>query len=171
MLFNKERLLILAPHTDDGEFGCGGLIAKSVEEKKAVFYVAFSTARKSVPDGYPEDILEIEVREAKSRHLARNRQAAPPMQRMPHRFMLSVINIEDGSGLELAEVSFSTSFLAQFLAYFDQYALSHSLWSPDSQQVVLPIVADGENQIVVISTRSGRMNQIGNGLMAFWSKQ
>jgi TolB protein len=114
---------------------------------------------------------EIEVRKTKSRHLARNRQAAPPMQRMPHRFMLSVINVEDGSGLELAEVSFSTTFLAQFLIYFDQYALSHSVWSPDSKQIVLPIVADGENRIVVISNNSGRMHQIGNGSIAFWSKQ
>ena len=32
-----------------------------------MYYAAFSTARKSVPDGYPENILEIEVREAVKR--------------------------------------------------------------------------------------------------------
>jgi LmbE family N-acetylglucosaminyl deacetylase len=64
MLKNIERILILAPHTDDGEFGCGGSITKFIEEGKDVFYVAFSTAEDSVPEGYPKNILELEVREA-----------------------------------------------------------------------------------------------------------
>jgi len=61
---NIARVLILAPHTDDGEFGCGGSISRFVEEGKEVYYVAFSTAEDSVPDGYPKNILETEVREA-----------------------------------------------------------------------------------------------------------
>ncbi len=59
-----NRILVLAPHTDDGEFGCGGSIARLIEEGKEVYYVAFSTAEDSVPDGFPKNILEIEVREA-----------------------------------------------------------------------------------------------------------
>jgi LmbE family N-acetylglucosaminyl deacetylase len=61
---NKQKIIILAPHTDDGEFGCGGTIAKFLEEGNEVFYVAFSTAKESVPEGLPENILEIEVKEA-----------------------------------------------------------------------------------------------------------
>jgi len=61
---NKKRIVILAPHTDDGEFGCGGSIARFIEEGKEVYYVAFSTAEDSVPDEFPKNILEIEVREA-----------------------------------------------------------------------------------------------------------
>ncbi len=64
---NIQRILVLAPHTDDGEFGCGGSISKFVEEGRQVFYVAFSTAEKSVPEGMPRDILEKEVREATRR--------------------------------------------------------------------------------------------------------
>ncbi len=41
-----QRILVLAPHTDDGEFGCGGSIAKFIEAGKEVFYAAFSTAEK-----------------------------------------------------------------------------------------------------------------------------
>jgi LmbE family N-acetylglucosaminyl deacetylase len=59
-----KKILVLAPHTDDGEFGCGGSVAKFIEEGKDVFYVAFSTAEDSVPEGYPKNILEIEVRQA-----------------------------------------------------------------------------------------------------------
>ena len=58
------RVLILAPHTDDGELGCGGTIARFVEDGKEVYYAAFSVAEKSVPEGFPRNILEIEVRKA-----------------------------------------------------------------------------------------------------------
>lgn len=59
-----EKIIILAPHTDDGEFGCGGSISKFIGEGKEVFYVAFSTAEESVPPNWPKDILENEVKEA-----------------------------------------------------------------------------------------------------------
>jgi len=59
-----SRVLILAPHTDDGELGCGGTIARFVEDGKEVYYAAFSVAEKSVPEGFPRNILEIEVRKA-----------------------------------------------------------------------------------------------------------
>jgi N-acetylglucosamine malate deacetylase 1 len=67
MYQHVERILVLAPHTDDGEFGCGGSIARFIEEGKEVYYVAFSTAEKSVPEGWPKNILETEVREATKR--------------------------------------------------------------------------------------------------------
>lgn len=64
---NAERVLVLAPHTDDGEFGCGGSIARFVAEGKEVYYAAFSTAEESVPEGFPTNILELEVKEATKR--------------------------------------------------------------------------------------------------------
>lgn len=57
-------VLVLAPHTDDGEFGCGGSMSKWVNEGKEVYYVAFSSAEKSVPEEMPKDILREEVQEA-----------------------------------------------------------------------------------------------------------
>ena len=61
---NMEKILILAPHIDDGELGCGGSIARFIEEGKDVYYAAFSTAEESVENGLPKNILEIEVKEA-----------------------------------------------------------------------------------------------------------
>jgi N-acetylglucosamine malate deacetylase 1 len=59
-----NRALVLAPHTDDGEFGCGGTMARLVEGGAEVRYVAFSIATKSLPEGFPPDTLAREVREA-----------------------------------------------------------------------------------------------------------
>ena len=59
----NNRVLVLAPHTDDGELGCGGTISRMVEEGREVYYAAFSTAAESVPPPFPPDILEKEVRE------------------------------------------------------------------------------------------------------------
>jgi N-acetylglucosamine malate deacetylase 1 len=64
MIGRWERVLVLAPHTDDGEFGCGGTMARLVDANADVRYVAFSTATKSLPDGFPPDALEREVLEA-----------------------------------------------------------------------------------------------------------
>ena len=59
-----RRVLVLAPHTDDGEFGCGATMARLVEAGVEVRYVAFSIATKSLPPGFPPDTLAREVREA-----------------------------------------------------------------------------------------------------------
>lgn len=64
----RKRVLVLSPHIDDGEFGCGGTIARLSREGNEVYYAAFSTAEASVPPGYPKNILETEVREA-TQHL------------------------------------------------------------------------------------------------------
>lgn len=65
MLFEtKKKFLILAPHTDDGEFGCGGTIAKLIEEGHEVYYAAFSACEQSVLPQFPSDILISEVKEA-----------------------------------------------------------------------------------------------------------
>lgn len=59
-----NNVLVLAPHTDDGELGAGAFISKLIEQGAKVTYVAFSTAEESVPDHLPKDILKTEVRAA-----------------------------------------------------------------------------------------------------------
>ena len=59
-----KRVLVLAPHTDDGEFGCGGTMARLVEAGVEVHYHAFSIATRSLPPGFAPDTLAREVREA-----------------------------------------------------------------------------------------------------------
>ncbi len=50
-MISPRRILVLAPHTDDAELGCGGSIARWLEEGIEVFIAVFSTAELSLPDG------------------------------------------------------------------------------------------------------------------------
>ncbi len=59
-----KRVLILAPHTDDGEFGCGATIAKLLDNGWEANYVAFSACQESLPQGLPPNTLVKEVRQA-----------------------------------------------------------------------------------------------------------
>ncbi len=55
-----KKILVLAPHTDDGELGCGGTVARFLEEGNKVFFAVFSTCAESLPAGFPEDELYTE---------------------------------------------------------------------------------------------------------------
>lgn len=58
--FKGKRVLILSPHTDDAELGCGGFISRLVKEKAEIFWIVFSTAKDSVPKGMAENTLQVE---------------------------------------------------------------------------------------------------------------
>lgn len=64
MIDGCKDILVLAPHTDDGELGCGGTISRFLERGCTVTYVAFSTAEQSLDPCMPSGTLKEEVREA-----------------------------------------------------------------------------------------------------------
>jgi N-acetylglucosamine malate deacetylase 1 len=51
LMNTMRRVLVLAPHTDDAELGCGGTIARLLTDGADVFVAAFSTAEESLPPG------------------------------------------------------------------------------------------------------------------------
>jgi N-acetylglucosamine malate deacetylase 1 len=65
-MYDPSRILILAPHTDDGELGCGATIAKFASLGKEVFYAAFCLCSKSLPSTFPPNTLEVECKKATS---------------------------------------------------------------------------------------------------------
>lgn len=58
------NILVLAPHTDDGELGCGATLSKLMRQGNNVYYVVFSICEESVPKGYPSNILSTELQHA-----------------------------------------------------------------------------------------------------------
>jgi TolB protein len=61
-------------------------------------------------------------------------------------------------------------FVEQLLSYFDQYALSHRLWSPDGASILLPLVdASGRDQLVVVPAGGADPRPIAGGAKGFWS--
>lgn len=60
----NSTTLILAPHTDDGELGCGATIAKYVSQGRNVIYAAFSICDQSLPKDFAPGTLKTECRAA-----------------------------------------------------------------------------------------------------------
>ena len=67
MIEKNKRILVLAPHTDDAEFGCGGTISKLIENGNEVYCAAFSACEQSVLSQFPPDILINEVKSASAK--------------------------------------------------------------------------------------------------------
>jgi LmbE family N-acetylglucosaminyl deacetylase len=64
MHITNKNILVLAPHTDDGEWGAGGTMAKLKEQNNKIYYAAFSTCKESLPTGMPHDTLAKECKNA-----------------------------------------------------------------------------------------------------------
>lgn len=64
MNITEKKILVLAPHTDDLEFGCAGTVSKLIENGNEVFCAAFSACQQSVRKEFPPDILITEIRAA-----------------------------------------------------------------------------------------------------------
>lgn len=63
-MLNFNRILVLSPHTDDGELAAGGTISRFIEQAKEVYYIVFSSCQPSLPANLPEDTLKTECQKA-----------------------------------------------------------------------------------------------------------
>lgn len=60
--FSKiKKILVINAHADDMEFGCGGTIAKLIEEGKEVYNLILSLRDKTVPTDFPKEKLIEEI--------------------------------------------------------------------------------------------------------------
>lgn len=93
----------------------------------------------------------------------------PSQQQNLPQLRLLVYDLLTDEGRVLFNFVPTFTFATQFLPFFDQYALSHRLWSPNSDALVLPTVEDGRNQIFIINIVTGQKRFLAEGLMPFWS--
>jgi TolB protein len=70
------------------------------------------------------------------------RHVALPVQAPRTTLALKVIDVDAGTVQPLGVFTPSPLFVAQYLPFFDQYARSHRLWSPDSEALVFPALDD-----------------------------
>ncbi len=84
---------------------------------------------------------------------------------------LVVFDIASGEGRLLLSFTPTLTFLSQLLPFFDQYALSHRLWSPASDALVLPMLEDGRSNIYIVPVHGGGKRFLAEGSMSFWSQQ
>jgi hypothetical protein len=82
---------------------------------------------------------------------------------------LVFVDVASGGVRSERAVGLAQSFVAQLLPYFDQYALSHRLWSSDSAAILLPLVASsGQDQLVLIPADGSDTRTIADGAKGFW---
>jgi TolB protein len=60
------------------------------------------------------------------------------------------------------------TYVTQFLPYFDQYALSHLVWSPDGKYLILPMIKGGREVISIITVSDGSVSELAEGKIGFW---
>ena len=98
----------------------------------------------------------------------------PYTLKMPHEdsllyLDLYVYDLKRNESRFLTTVAPPTTFLNQYLPFFDQFSLSHRLWSPDSQQLIMPSL-EGETAVLRMIPINGRSStEVAEGLMPSWS--
>jgi hypothetical protein len=86
------------------------------------------------------------------------------------RLRLVFVRVDDGMVRSKSIVQVADTFANQVIPVFDQYALSHRIWSADSSMIALPVVAsDGTVNIVEIRPDGSQPRTVAEGVAAFWS--
>jgi TolB protein len=83
---------------------------------------------------------------------------------------LLFVNVADGAIRSDRVVRLTSHFINELLPYFDQYALSHRLWSPDSGSLLLPLVdATGLGRLTALPADGRTDPHVYDGDIGFWS--
>lgn len=80
----------------------------------------------------------------------------------------SVLNVETGAN-QRGDSFIPTAEMIYLLLYFDQFAPSHRVWSPDSRFIVYTEVATPSSLISVYDVQTGERTTHGEGVFAVWS--
>ena len=95
--------------------------------------------------------------------------AAPSASAAPDtEVRLVFLDVATGKVLSQPVVVPGARFIDQFLTYFDQYALSHEIWAPDSSSVLMP-ESDAAGTHLVVRHPDGSTPRTVEGEVGFWS--
>ena len=146
-------LRVIAPGEDRiaaGQASAGGSTGGSTGSSSFVEAVARGPTLLMVARGSPASVVD--VVEAPSLGLR-----------------LVFIDIASGAVRSQRTVHLTDTFMRQLLPFFDQYALSHRLWSPDSTSLAMPTIAEsGAGEILVVKADGSDPVRVASGSVAFW---
>jgi TolB protein len=90
----------------------------------------------------------------------------PPAQGVP--LTLVFVDVDSATIRTTRQVAVTSRFVNNILPYYDQYALSHRLWSPDNTSIALPLDAEGDDQLFVIPADGSDMTPLEGAELGFW---
>jgi TolB protein len=114
------------------------------------------------------DLIEDSV-QVDSKTNSKESLSKPANQEHRLRLELWVIDISEGEPRWLTSFEPSRVFMSQFLPYFDQYALSHRIWSPSSDALIVPMQEDDRSRLYVVPVDGGNALPVASGDIGFWS--
>jgi hypothetical protein len=100
-----------------------------------------------------------------------NQTATPTPTPAPNgELHLIFVNVADGAVRSDAVIRLTNHFVSQFLPYFDQYALSHHVWAPDSSTILLPLIDEtGHDRLVALPADGSPSSRVFDGEFGFWT--
>ena len=82
---------------------------------------------------------------------------------------LTFVDVASGSVRAKRAAQVTGTFVNNILPYYDQYALSHRIWAPDSSAIALPLVVNGKDRLFVIPTDASEGKPLEGAQLGFWS--
>jgi dipeptidyl aminopeptidase/acylaminoacyl peptidase len=82
---------------------------------------------------------------------------------------LAFVDVASGAIVSESRVTPGTRYIESLLNYFDQYALSHRLWAPDSSSILLPQVDPVQTTRLDVVFANGDRPVSLEGEIGFWS--
>jgi WD40-like Beta Propeller Repeat len=82
---------------------------------------------------------------------------------------LSFVDFASGRVRESRAAQVTSTFVNLVLPYYDQYALSHRVWAPDSSAIALPLVDDGIDRLFVVPADGSPPRPLDGAEIGFWS--
>ncbi len=121
------------------------------------------------PDG--ETIAALRVQPVDGSSPSAEAVVSPVASAAPMQTEARVLFVDVASGDVRSEVVVVPGklFIDQFLTYFDQYALSHQIWAPDSSSLLFPVADPNGGTRVAVLSRDGSDPILLDGQAAFWS--
>jgi WD40 repeat protein len=95
--------------------------------------------------------------------------SAAPSQEPDTEVRLIFTDVASGKTLSQPIIRPAERFVTSLLTYFDQYALSHRLWAPDSSSILVPEVDEVGTTHVIVRYADGSDPIRLDGDFAFWS--